>query len=281
MWTAWNEPNSRTFSVPVSPRLYVQRVLNPGVRVAARGLRREPGRRRRDLAAQDALGMSPLAFMQGMARGARPARRVRAESVSGRPRRDPDHATCSTAAISRWRCCRRFAPTSRATSASKPLWLTEYGYQTNPPDRLLGVSYALQAALYGRGGPPRLAAEPGVTVLIHFLVRDEPSLGGWQSGLFTRRRRPEACVPRVRAAARAGLAARRERDLWGQVRPGSGPRAYVIQRAVGSALAGRRRNGADGRRWNLHPHGRASARDARTPLGSRRSAGRAPPLTLS
>jgi len=29
MWTAWNEPNNRTFSVPVSPSLYVQRVLNP------------------------------------------------------------------------------------------------------------------------------------------------------------------------------------------------------------------------------------------------------------
>ena len=32
---------------------------------------------------------------------------------------------------------------------AKPLWLTEYGYQTNPPDRLLGVSYALQAKYIG------------------------------------------------------------------------------------------------------------------------------------
>ncbi|HVH52108.1 MAG TPA: hypothetical protein VM690_08170, partial [Gaiellaceae bacterium] len=29
MWTVWNEPNSRVFSVPVSPSLYVQRALNP------------------------------------------------------------------------------------------------------------------------------------------------------------------------------------------------------------------------------------------------------------
>src|SRR6476646_2730548 len=29
MWTAWNEPNSRTFAVPVSPSAYVRRVLNP------------------------------------------------------------------------------------------------------------------------------------------------------------------------------------------------------------------------------------------------------------
>ena len=29
MWTIWNEPNGRDFSVPVSPSLYVQRLLNP------------------------------------------------------------------------------------------------------------------------------------------------------------------------------------------------------------------------------------------------------------
>ena len=31
------------------------------------------------------------------------------------------------------------------------IWLTEYGYQTNPPDRLLGVSPALQARYMGEG----------------------------------------------------------------------------------------------------------------------------------
>ena len=29
---------------------------------------------------------------------------------------------------------------SRAFGAQKRIWLTEYGYQTNPPDRALGVS---------------------------------------------------------------------------------------------------------------------------------------------
>ena len=69
---------------------------------------------------------------------------------------------------------------------AKPLWLTEYGNQTNPPDRLLGVSYAKQAAYVGEAAL-RVWQQPGVTVLIQFLVRDEPSLGGWQSGLFTAR----------------------------------------------------------------------------------------------
>src|SRR4051812_21775765 len=29
LWTIWNEPNTRTFSVPVSPSLYVTNLLNP------------------------------------------------------------------------------------------------------------------------------------------------------------------------------------------------------------------------------------------------------------
>ena len=45
---------------------------------------------------------------------------------------------------------------------AKPLWLTEYGYQTNPPDRLLGVSYALQAKYLGEAAL-RVWKQPGVT----------------------------------------------------------------------------------------------------------------------
>ena len=38
----------------------------------------------------------------------------------------------------------------------KRLWLTEYGYQTNPPDRYLGVSAALQARYLADAALPRL-----------------------------------------------------------------------------------------------------------------------------
>ena len=33
----------------------------------------------------------------------------------------------------------------------KPIWITEYGYQTNPPDAFFGVSWAKQAALPDAG----------------------------------------------------------------------------------------------------------------------------------
>ena len=73
---------------------------------------------------------------------------------------------------------------TRYFGARTPLWLTEYAVQTNPPDRLFGVSPARQAAFIGQAAL-RVWEQRGVTMLIHFLVRDDPELGGWQSGLFT------------------------------------------------------------------------------------------------
>src|SRR5256885_17248515 len=69
---------------------------------------------------------------------------------------------------------------------ANPLSLTERGFQTNPPDRLLGVAYALQAKYIGEAAL-HVWEQPGATLLIQFLVRDEPTIGGWQSGLFPAR----------------------------------------------------------------------------------------------
>jgi hypothetical protein len=67
----------------------------------------------------------------------------------------------------------------------KRLWITEYGYQTNPPDRAFGVSYAKQAA-YMKQAFAMARKNPRIDMMIWFLLRDEPRLGGWQSGLLTR-----------------------------------------------------------------------------------------------
>jgi hypothetical protein len=110
----------------------------------------------------------------------------------------------------------------------KPIWLTEYGYQTNPPDRILGVSQAKQAQ-YLAEAALRVWREPGVTILIQFLVRDEPSIGGWQSGLYT-----VAGTPKLAAHAFPLPLAQVSRNgsrvaLWGEIRPGSGARSYAVQ----------------------------------------------------
>jgi Glycosyl hydrolase catalytic core len=67
---------------------------------------------------------------------------------------------------------------------AKPIWITEYGYQTNPPDKKLGVSWAKQA-LYMKEAYAKARKDPRIRVMLWFLLKDEPVLGGWQSGLMT------------------------------------------------------------------------------------------------
>ncbi len=64
------------------------------------------------------------------------------------------------------------------------IWVTEYGYQTNPPDKLFGVSWADQDT-YLRQAWAKLKKNPRVDMFIWFLLRDESRLDGWQSGLYT------------------------------------------------------------------------------------------------
>jgi hypothetical protein len=68
----------------------------------------------------------------------------------------------------------------------KHLWITEYGYQTNPPDKRFGVSYKTQAK-YLSESFAIARKNPRIDMMLWFLVRDEPSVGNWQSGLATAR----------------------------------------------------------------------------------------------
>jgi hypothetical protein len=67
---------------------------------------------------------------------------------------------------------------------NKKLWITEYGYQTRPPDRAFGVSWVKQAQ-YLTKAYAVARKNPRITMMLWFLLRDEGRLGGWQSGLFT------------------------------------------------------------------------------------------------
>jgi hypothetical protein len=67
---------------------------------------------------------------------------------------------------------------------NKKLWITEYGYQTSPPDRTFGVSWTKQAK-YLTQAYAIARKNPRITMMLWFLLRDEGRLSGWQSGLFT------------------------------------------------------------------------------------------------
>ena len=66
----------------------------------------------------------------------------------------------------------------------KRVWITEYGYQTKPPDRIFGVSWAKQAA-YLKQAFAIARANPRIDMMLWFLLRDDSSTRGWQSGLIT------------------------------------------------------------------------------------------------
>ena len=83
------------------------------------------------------------------------------------------------------------------------IWITEYGYQTNPPDRVFGVSWAKQALYLQQACRPR-RANPRVDVLLWFLLQDEAPLGRWQSGLSRSR---EKRKPAFAVFARLGCGA--------------------------------------------------------------------------
>jgi hypothetical protein len=67
----------------------------------------------------------------------------------------------------------------------KHLWITEYGYQTNPPDKtVFGIPWKTQAA-YMSQAYALARKNPRIDMMLWFMVRDEPNIGGWQSGLAT------------------------------------------------------------------------------------------------
>ncbi|MDX6425291.1 MAG: hypothetical protein QOD52_696 [Gaiellaceae bacterium] len=66
----------------------------------------------------------------------------------------------------------------------KRIWITEYGYQTNPPDKLFGVSWAKQAT-YLTQAFAIARKNPRIDMMLWFLLKDEPIVANWQSGLLT------------------------------------------------------------------------------------------------
>jgi len=73
----------------------------------------------------------------------------------------------------------------------KPIWITEYGYETNPPDWTFGVSWARQAD-YMHEAYTMARRNPRIDMMLWFLVRDELRATGWQSGVISAggRRKP-------------------------------------------------------------------------------------------
>jgi hypothetical protein len=228
-WLVWNEPNQRRWLRPTTPALYVARILNPAYAAihAANRRARVAGGVTAPRAGPG--GVSPVEWIRGMRRA---GARLDAYAHHPHPARPSDSpfaggcGHCTTITMSTLE--RLLREVRRAWGAGKRVWLTEYAYQTNPPDRIAGVSQARQARLLADAAL-RAYRAPRVDMLVHYLVRDEPELSRWQSGLYTFGGRAKLAahaypLPLTVAGRSGGRTL-----LWGMVRPRTGAQPYRLQ----------------------------------------------------
>jgi hypothetical protein len=222
-WLVWNEPNKAPFLRPVSARVYVARLLNPAyaaIHAVNRGSLVGGGVTGPIAGAG---GVSPIAFVRSMQRFHARLDAYAHNPYPAYPRRETPFtgacAPCSTVTMAS-------LEKLLAITGSKPVWLTEYGYQTNDP--FLGVPRAKQATFVAEAAL-RAYQLARVEMLIQYMVRDDSEPGGWQSGLFTAAGRAKPSYTAFRFPL-----ARRGSTLWGQIRPRAGRQPYRLQHRVDS-----------------------------------------------
>jgi hypothetical protein len=272
LWSLWNEPNHFRFLRPqsrrrVSPAAAVYRSLV----ARAIGALRANGHGNSDVLVGELApvesggGPGPLAFLRAWLCLDRSYHRLRGRAArrSGcrrfkKVRTDGFAIHAYTRPISNFRprgdavtirVIRRLAAAlDRAARAGRlprrlPIYNTEFGIQTSPPDPFQGGSLARQAQVINESEEysyryPRLR-----TYSQYLLYDDPPRRGprsvkwaGFQSGLrFARgRRKPayDAYKFPVVARRRGGRAI-----VWGRVRPGSGAKFVQLQRQAGRRFA--------------------------------------------
>lgn len=124
-----------------------------------------------------------------------------------------------------------------------PLWLDEYGYETNPPDTQGdGTVSPKTAAAWVQWAGSIAARNPRVETLTQYEWFDEPTgtdqdrqFNRWQSGLYTLTGKPKPLAA-VFAHPIFGWRTATRGHVWGQVRPGEGATRVRLQRRTGKTF---------------------------------------------
>jgi hypothetical protein len=230
-WLVWNEPNQRRWLRPTSAATYVRLLLNPAYSAIHREIPMALVGGGSTAPRGSVGGVSPVDFIRGMRLAGARLDAYAHHPYPLSPTETPWSGGCDHCETITMATLDRLLREVSRTWGDKRIWLTEYAYQTNPPDRLLGVSYARQAR-YLAEGALRAYLAPRVDMLIHYLVQDEPIVGRWQSGLLTTAGSPKPSF-RMFPLPLAQMSRSGTRTLlWGQVRVGTRP-VYRLQRWSG------------------------------------------------
>jgi hypothetical protein len=226
-WLVWNEPNQQRWLRPSSPKIYVQRLLNPAYAVIHSQI---PGAKVGGGVTAPRAGtggVAPVTWILAMGAAGAHLDAYAHHPYPSSPAETPFSGGCERCLTITMATLQRLVTTVTRVFGPKRIWLTEYGYQTKPPDPF-GVSLAKQAAFIGQAAL-RAYEAPRVDMLIQYLYRDEPTLARFQSGLLFLNNRVK---PSLRAFELPF--AEKSRDgsrvvVWGQIRDGAGARPYRIE----------------------------------------------------
>jgi hypothetical protein len=259
LWSIWNEPNHILFVSPrgTAPRVYrgmVQRGV-PALRATApRGSKIFVGELAPVGTATKAMG--PLRFLRGWlclnkswkrVRGGscRHFKKVSANGFAHHPYGPTTRVPARRDIINMFAIRRLGAALDRAGRAGRitrglPIYSTEFGFQTNPPDPFVSTTPARQAELLNRMEEysyryPRLKSYSQYLMYDDVARSGSSALrwAGFQTGL---RFSSGKAKPSFEAFKLPLVVHKRGRgvSIWGHVRPGSGTRYVQLQRRSGS-----------------------------------------------
>ena len=230
-WTIWNEPNQNLYLAGTSPSLYVKTLLNPAYTAIHRANRRALVAGGVTAPRGNRGGYGPLGWVRGLAKAHAKLDAYAHNPYPTRPRETPLAGACGYCDVISMANLSRLSKDVRHYLGNKPIWLTEYGYQTNPPD-MFGVPPTLQAT-YVAEAAMRAYQLSGVSLLIQYLLKDEPQLDRFQTGLFTVRGTPKPAYYAFRFPLAQVRRNGTQTALWGQIRPGKGSRTYRMEVSSG------------------------------------------------
>ncbi len=194
-WLAWNEPNNPNWLQQtsggrfVSPRSYARicSAIWTGVHFTSFAGEKvgcgATGPRGNNRPHSSRPSMSPLLFMAAARKAGMGAMDAYAHHpYYGRPNESPS-ARPGGSAVTLGNIGTLIKQANKLFHR-KPIWITEYAYQT-PPDRQFGVSFATQARYLSQAYAIGRRT-PQIAMMVWFMLRDDTNLNiGWQSGFLT------------------------------------------------------------------------------------------------